>query len=110
LVAHLKILSVEVLEEQADRRRMIIEIASEPRFGADAQVIVTSSLRVLRRPLECKQYVSIKYTERLAEAGIGVSALDFGFSKYDANCRLNFHWNRGAIERLVNAMQTRMAA
>jgi DNA repair protein RadD len=53
---------------------------------------------------------SFKQMAKLAEAGIGVSALDFGFSKYDANCRLNFHWNRGAIERLVNAMQTRMAA
>ena len=53
---------------------------------------------------------STKQMAKLAEAGIGVSALDFGFSKYDANCRLNFHWNRGAIGRLVNAMQTRMAA
>src|SRR4051812_7151451 len=32
--------------------------------------IATSSLTVLRRPLEPKQYVSIRYTERLAGAGI----------------------------------------
>ncbi len=33
-------------------------------------LIATSNFRVLRRPIESAQYVSIKYTERLAEAGI----------------------------------------
>jgi transposase InsO family protein len=32
--------------------------------------IATSFKRVLRRPVETAQYVSIRYTERLAEAGI----------------------------------------
>src|SRR3954454_8314153 len=36
-------------------------------------VIATSSTQVLRRPLESAQYVSITYTERLAEAGIAPS-------------------------------------
>jgi len=38
---------------------------------------------VLRRPLESAQYVSIKYTERLAEAGIEPSIGSVGDS-YDS--------------------------
>ena len=44
--------------------------------------INTSLLRVLRRPVESAQYVSIKYTERLAEAGIEPSVGSVGDS-YD---------------------------
>ena len=44
--------------------------------------IATSNLRVLRRPFESAQYVSIKYTERLAEAGIEPSVGSVGDS-YD---------------------------
>ena len=44
--------------------------------------IATSFLRVLRRPLESAQYVSIKYTERLADAGIEPSVGSVGDS-YD---------------------------
>src|SRR6476620_3051346 len=40
--------------------------------------IVTSNLRVLRRPFESAQYVSIKYTERLAEAGVEPSVGSVG--------------------------------
>ena len=36
-------------------------------------VINTSKIRVLRRPVESAQYLSIKYTERLAEAEIDLS-------------------------------------
>jgi len=42
----------------------------------------TSFVEVLRRPLESAQYVSIKYTERLAEAGIEPSVGSVGDS-YD---------------------------
>ena len=45
-------------------------------------VIVTSYARVLRRPIELAQYVSIKYTEHLAEAGIEPSVGSVGDS-YD---------------------------
>jgi putative transposase len=45
-------------------------------------LITTSSFRVLRRPFESVQYVSIKYTERLAEAGIEPSVGSVGDS-YD---------------------------
>ena len=45
-------------------------------------VIATSYARVLRRPIEVAQYVSIKYTERLAEAGIEPSVGGVGDS-YD---------------------------
>ncbi|MGY4335186.1 hypothetical protein ACVWW3_000092 [Bradyrhizobium sp. LM2.9] len=44
--------------------------------------IATSKLRVLRRPFESAQYVSIKYTERLAEAGVEPSVGSVGDS-YD---------------------------
>uniref|UniRef100_UPI001FC8E6B0 integrase core domain-containing protein n=1 Tax=Burkholderia cenocepacia TaxID=95486 RepID=UPI001FC8E6B0 len=39
-------------------------------------------LKVLRRPVECAQYVSIRYSERLAEAGIEPSVGSRGDS-YD---------------------------
>uniref|UniRef100_UPI001FE3A82E integrase core domain-containing protein n=1 Tax=Microvirga zambiensis TaxID=1402137 RepID=UPI001FE3A82E len=45
-------------------------------------LIATSSFRVLRRPFESVQDVSIKYTERLAEAGIEPSVGSVGDS-YD---------------------------
>ena len=44
--------------------------------------IATSNSLVLRRPFESAQYVSIKYTERLAEAGIEPSVGSVGDS-YD---------------------------
>lgn len=45
-------------------------------------VINTSKIRVLRRPVESAQYLSIRYTERLAEAGIEPSVGSVGDS-YD---------------------------
>ncbi len=45
-------------------------------------VINTSKIRVLRRPVESAQYLSIRYTERLAEAGIDTSVGSVGDS-YD---------------------------
>ena len=54
---------------------------SERRFRAD---IVTTSRRVLRRPLEAAQYVAIKYTERLADAGIEPSVGSVGDSDDNA--------------------------
>jgi transposase InsO family protein len=41
-------------------------------------LIATSKTRVLRRPLESAQYVSIRYTERLAEAGVEPSVGSVG--------------------------------
>jgi putative transposase len=60
---------------------------SERRFRS---FTATSSVKVLRRPLESAQYVSIKYTERLAEAGIEPSVGSVGDSydcKYAAAAR-----------------------
>ncbi len=45
-------------------------------------VIATLSFKVLRRPFESSQYVSIRYTERLVEAGIDPSVGNVGDS-YD---------------------------
>lgn len=41
--------------------------------------------------------------ELLYAAGSTVDRLDFGLSKYAANCMLNFLWNKGAIKRVVFA-------
>lgn len=45
-------------------------------------IIATSCVQVLRRPVESAQYVSIKYTERLIEAGLVPSVGSVGDS-YD---------------------------
>src|SRR5476649_272210 len=52
---------------------------SERRFRI---FIATSAREVLRRPFESAQFVSIKYTERLAEAGLEPSVGSVGDS-YD---------------------------
>jgi hypothetical protein len=54
-------------------------LRSERRFLG---FIATSLFKVLRRPVESAQYVSIKYTERLAQAGIEPSVGSVGDS-YD---------------------------
>lgn len=53
---------------------------------------------------------STKQMAKLAEAGVAVSPFDFGVSKYDANCQLNFYWNRAAIARLAPGTPPRLAA
>jgi putative transposase len=51
-------------------------------FRLPVLVIYTSINGVLRRPVESAQYLSIRYTERLAEAGIDTSVGSVGDS-YD---------------------------
>lgn len=36
--------------------------------------------------------------------------MDFGYSKYDANCQLRFHWNRNAITAAVFGPMQQVAA
>src|SRR3954462_15856940 len=60
-----------------DRGTTARSARSERRFPA---LIATPSVKVLRRPLEPKQYVSIRYTERLAAAGIEPSVGSVGDS------------------------------
>jgi transposase InsO family protein len=45
-------------------------------------MFIATPVKVLRRPLESAQYVSIKYTERLADAGVEPSVGSVGDS-YD---------------------------
>jgi transposase InsO family protein len=45
-------------------------------------IVYTSNIKVLRRPVESAQYVSICYTQRLAEAGLVASVGSVGDS-YD---------------------------
>src|SRR3954454_17573022 len=60
-----------------DRGTTARSARSERRFPA---LIATPSVKVLRRPLEPGQYVSIRYTERLAAAGIEPSVGSVGDS------------------------------
>lgn len=46
----------------------------------------------------------------LARAGHQADGLDFGLSKYAANCHLNYLWNRDAIVRSVLGAASRVAA
>ena len=48
--------------------------------------------------------------ELLQKAGLSTAPLDFGISKYAANCQLNFLWNRAAITEAVLGPQRAQAA
>src|SRR3954466_9228343 len=60
-----------------DRGNTARSARSERRLPA---LLATPSIKVVRRPLEPGQYVSIRYTERLAEAGIEPSVGSVGDS------------------------------
>ena len=44
---------------------------------------------------------TMRQIDLLQRAGHAATGLDFGLSKYAANCHLNFRWNRGAITAAV---------
>jgi hypothetical protein len=56
------------------------------------------------------QPASLKQQDLLRRAGYANATLDFGLSKYAANCHLNFLWNRPAIRAVVLASASRRAA
>ncbi|MFO1254326.1 MAG: hypothetical protein U1E37_01420 [Sphingomonadaceae bacterium] len=72
--------------------------------SAESSLAAAKSRRWLKEPASAKQLGCLR------RAGIEVSPMDFGYSKYDANCQLKFHWNRDAIIRLVSGAQARVAA
>jgi DNA repair protein RadD len=53
---------------------------------------------------------STKQRQLLQQAGYAQPLLDFGLSKYAANCHLNFLWHRDAIKRAVFTQDPRRAA
>ena len=53
---------------------------------------------------------SDKQQQLLTRAGYSPASLDFGLSKYIANCHLNFLWHRAAIRSAVFAAGPRRAA
>jgi hypothetical protein len=53
---------------------------------------------------------TFKQRELLQKAGLSTTPLDFGISKYAANCKLNFLWNRAAITEAVLGPQRAQAA
>jgi transposase InsO family protein len=59
-----------------------VDAARDPTLDAFDRPSQLLNLKVLRRPLEPEQYLSIRYTERLAEAGIEPSVGTVGDS-YD---------------------------
>jgi len=56
------------------------------------------------------QPASLRQQELLQRAGYGGAPLDFGLSKYAANCHLNFLWNRSAVRAAVFEQGERRAA
>ena len=64
--------------------------------------IAPPSMPVLRRTIESNQYVSIRYTERLAEAGIEPSVGSVGVSYDNALAEtINGHYKAEVIHRLA---------
>ena len=53
---------------------------------------------------------TLRQIELLQRAGHAATGLDFGLSKYAANCHLNFRWNRAAITAAVLKDMPRRAA
>jgi hypothetical protein len=53
---------------------------------------------------------TLRQVELLERAGHKTDGLDFGLSKYAANCHLNFLWNRAAIRRNVLSVAAQVAA
>jgi len=53
---------------------------------------------------------SLRQIELLKRTGFETSGMDFGLSKYAANCHLNFRWNRAAIRAAVLRDMGRAAA
>ena len=56
-----------------------------------------------------KDPATMRQIELLHRAGHQANGLDFGLSKYAANCHLNFRWNRAAIRAAVLCDITRSA-
>jgi putative transposase len=65
----------------ADRVTAIVAVCTDPNAASCCPCYASIS-EALRRPVESAQYVSIKYTERLAQAGIEPSVGSVGDS-YD---------------------------
>ena len=53
---------------------------------------------------------TMRQIELLQRAGHQTDGMDFGLSKYAANCHLNFRWNRAAIMATVLKDAPRTAA
>ena len=72
--------------------------------AAENSLAAAKSRRWLKEPASAKQLGCLR------RAGVAVSPMDFGFSKYDANCQLRFHWNRNAITAVVFSPMQQVAA
>ncbi len=72
--------------------------------SAESSFAAAKSKRWLKEPASTKQL------DCLRRAGASVSPMNFGLSKYDANCQLRYYWNRHAITSAVFGQAQRSAA
>ncbi|WP_189538695.1 zinc ribbon domain-containing protein [Novosphingobium arvoryzae] len=72
--------------------------------SAENGLAAAKSKRWLKEPASTKQL------DCLRRAGASVSPMNFGVSKYDANCQLRYYWNRHAITSAVFGQAHRSAA
>lgn len=72
--------------------------------SAESSFAAAKSKRWLKEPASTKQI------NCLSRAGASVSPMNFGLSKYDANCQLRYYWNRHAITSAVFGQAQRSAA
>ncbi|UWQ39361.1 hypothetical protein K3552_13920 [Leisingera aquaemixtae] len=63
--------------------------------------VTESSSAAAKRKRWLNDSATMRQIELLQRAGFETSGMDFGLSKYAANCHLNFRWNRAAIRTAV---------
>jgi DNA repair protein RadD len=82
----------------------VLSAADDFLRGIESTDAANKSRRWLKDPASDKQ------RQLLTRAGYPTASLDFGLSKYAANCHLNFLWHRDAIRSAVFAAGPRRAA
>jgi hypothetical protein len=85
-------------------RPQVLSAADDFLRGIESTDAANKSRRWLKDPASDKQ------RQLLTRAGYPTASLDFGLSKYAANCHLNFLWHRDAIRSAVFAAGPRRAA
>ncbi|MBY6136359.1 hypothetical protein KUV61_11020 [Nocardioides marinus] len=79
-------------------------------MAADDCLRVTESSSAAKSKRWLHVSATMRQIELLQRAGFETSGMDFGLSKYAANCHLNFRWNRAAIRAAVLRDAGRTAA
>ena len=85
-------------------RPQVLSAADDFLRGIESTDAANKSRRWLKDPASDRQ------RQLLTRAGYPTASLDFGLSKYAANCQLNFLWHRDAIRSAVFTTSPRRAA